>query len=345
MTSKCHDSKSGVKKIKRLISEKFSNTIKRNLIISLVIPVLFVANYFIFNLRPLSDIPTPQSISISPGTGFNEITEQLKDSGLIRNPLVFKAFAFFTGSAGQIKPGYYELSPHWSGAKIIKQLVEGGQEEVTVTIFEGSTIFEIDETLSNAGITKEGEIVNFKSNTPLEGRLFPDTYKFFIGSEPDIVIHKFLTNFEEKVVPILGKNPDKFEENLILASIVEKEVPFYGDRQIVAGILKKREKIGMALQVDASVCYIKALHNPLENNGCWPLTKLDLKIDSPYNTYLYKGWPPGPISSPGLSAVQSVIEAKSSPYWFYISDPETHNTVFAETLDEHLENISIYLRH
>ena len=343
MTPKYRVLKNKIKKIRNLISGRFLKS-DRAAVIALIIPVLFATNYFIFNLRPPTNIPIPQSISISPGTGFSEITKQLKMSGLIRSPLVFKAFAFFTGSAGQIKPGRYELSPHWSGAKIIKQLVEGGQQEVLVTVFEGSTIFDVDKTLYEAGVTKRGDIINFKNNIPLEGRLFPDTYKFFIESEPDIVIQKFTDNFYEKVVPILGKTPQEFEENLILASIIEEEVPFYEDRQIIAGILKKREKIDMALQVDASICYIKALKNPLGNEGCWPLTKLDLKIDSPYNTYLYKGWPPGPISSPGLSAVKAAIEAKNSPYWFYISDPETRNTVFAETLDEHLENISVYLR-
>jgi len=331
-------------KVSRLPRSHLKNKNRRLIIPAVIIPILFIANYFVFNLRPPGTTPTPLLIDILPGAGFNEITEQLSSKGLIRNPFVFKVFAFFNGSTGQLKPGRYELSPHWSGAKIIEQLVEGGQTEVTVTIFEGSTIYEIDKTLAEAGIIKREDIINYNIAIPLEGRLFPDTYKFFIGSDPDIVVQRFLDNFNEKVVPILGKSPENFDANLILASIIEKEVPFYEDRQIVAGILKKREKVGMALQVDASICYAKEVNNPMGDESCWPLTKLDLKIDSPYNTYLYKGWPPGPISSPGLSAVQATIEAQSSPYWFYISDPETRNTIFAGTLDEHLENISVYLR-
>lgn len=337
-------SKNSVRNLKRKIIPHLPGGGKKFLVILAVLPFAFLANYLILNLRPVSDTPAPQIFDVSPGNGFKEIVSKLEHAGLIRNPIAFKTFAFFTGSASNLKPGRYELSPHWSGDQIIRQLVLGSQEEIEVIIGEGATIFDVDRILAAAGVIKRGELINFKSDTPLEGRLFPDTYKFFIQSEASNVVQKFLNNFEAKVVPVLSKDPENFEDNLILASLVEKEVPFYEDRKIVAGILKKREKIGMALQVDATICYLKAAQNPLPKEGCWPLTKLDFETDSPYNTYLYKGLPPGPISSPGLSAVEASLEARVSPYWFYISDPETLKTIFAENLDEHLENISIYLR-
>jgi len=126
---------------------------------------------------------------------------------------------------------------------------------------------------------------------------------------------------------------------MILASIVEKEVLDINDeRAIVAGILLKREQAGMYLQVDSTLCYIK------EKLVCKEVIPSDKELNSPYNTYKNKGFPPGPISNPGLSAIKVALFPKSSKYWYFISDPETGGTVFAQTLDEHTQNIVKCLR-
>jgi UPF0755 protein len=107
--------------------------------------------------------------------------------------------------------------------------------------------------------------------------------------------------------------------------------------------MKKRMNVGMKLQMDATLCYMKEVvaQAPLP---CYPLTSLDFKYDSPYNTYLYKGLPPGPIGNPGTSSIRAALNPRPSPYWFYLSDPLTKRTVFSETLDEHEDNRVKYLK-
>jgi UPF0755 protein len=150
------------------------------------------------------------------------------------------------------------------------------------------------------------------------------------------VIGRLEENFRKKAAPLLALDPGKERENLILASLIEKEVPDSDERRLVAGILKKRLSYEIPLQVDAAFCYIK-------KPPCHPITAEDLTIDSPYNTYKYKGLPPGPISNPGEDAIRAVINPMPSDYWFYLSDPETRRTIFARTLDEHRQNRVKYL--
>ena len=234
--------------------------------------------------------------------------------------------------------------------------------EAVVVIPEGKTVVEIDGLLKAKGILKEGESL-LSIDEPLEGYLFPDTYRFYKDSTAEAVINKFFDNFRKKAEPILSRDLPNFQRNLILASLVEKEVPDLDDRKIVAGLLLKRLKDGMPLQVDASLCYSK-LYAPLtgvlasykggetalsrqqvdgEKKICYPLTQSDKKIDSLYNTYLNKGLPPAPIANPGAEALQAVMEPKSSPYWYYLSDPASLKTIFSRTLEEHNANKRKYL--
>lgn len=232
----------------------------------------------------------------------------------------------------------------------------------TVTIPEGYTTHQIDKLLFNEGIIiEEGSIINFDVSSlkdtywflegakNLNGFLFPDTYEFFLNSSGRVVVRRFLDNFNRKAGPLLMAEKEFYEKNgkgqfnhreiIILASIIEKEIPhFEDDRNIVSGILRKRMEINMPLQVDATVCFAK---DPM---WCDRVTPLDLKIDSLYNTYLHYGLPPGPISNPGVSAIIAALEPKDSPYLYFISDQETKETIFARTLREHNYNINKYLR-
>jgi len=161
----------------------------------------------------------------------------------------------------------------------------------------------------------------------MEGYLFPDTYLFLPFAETEQIIGTMTDNFKKKAGDV-GK------DIVIMASLIEKEVPDIGDRKIVSGILWKRLKLGMALQVDAVFPYITGKQKVLSD---------DLKIDSPYNTYLHKGLPPGPISNPGLDAVEAAKNPQETSYLYYLSgkDGKTH---FAKTFAEHLKNKEKYLR-
>lgn len=216
--------------------------------------------------------------------------------------------------------------------------------EVTVTIPEGSTAEHIDALLVEKGvITVPGSFTEFAHTQDKEGYLFPDTYRFHRETAPQAVIDRLTRTFNEKAGPLLKQSLSDAREIVIMASLLEREVPDHTDRRIVAGVLFKRLRADKLLQVDASLCYLKDLATSSERTPCYPLTRLDLQTDSPYNTYLYKGLPPGPIGNPGLDALQAALDAQPSPYWFYLSDPATGRTIFSTTGEEHEANRKKYL--
>ncbi len=281
------------------------------------------------------------AFNISPGDGLNEISASLKESGAIRSGALFKFYAVITGAALSLKPGAYEIQEHVSLRKLVQRIVAGEDREVVIAIPEGVTIVRIDALLSEAGVISQNALIDYsRSQKSIEGYLFPDTYRFFIGMEVEEVVQKMRASFTEKALPLLQEDEPNSMRNLILASILEKEVPDYEDRTIVAGILLKRLSVGMPLQVDASICYIKEVQT---GDKCYPLRRSDLAIDSRYNTYKNNGIPPLPISNPGQEAIRAVLDARQSEYWFYLSDPDTKKTIFSSTLDEHNRNRVKYL--
>jgi UPF0755 protein len=219
--------------------------------------------------------------------------------------------------------------------------------EVAVTIPEGSTIYDIDKILSGKDVLAPGEFVANVSSS-LEGHLFPDTYDFYVSSTVSSVVQKFLTNFNVKAEPLFAGKPE--EQDLIIASLVQKEVASSTDMAIVAGILEKRLAAGDYLNVDATICYAKQMAefavnpNPTSTMGCYPITEIDLRMKSPYNNYLYKGLPPGPIGNPGVEAIEATLNPQSSTYWYYLSDPKTGATIYADTLEEQVANQRKYLQ-
>lgn len=287
---------------------------------------------------------------VSAGMSFDEVAVKLKSENLIASKAIFKIYGAIIGDARRLKPGRYALSSEFSISKLLKILTKG-PEEIFVVAAPGSTLKEIDEKLSEAHIIKPGEIINFNIDVlrsdysyladvdSLEGFLLPDTYRFFPGSCADLVIHRFLDNFKTKTLPFFENN-DNISNTLILASILEKEIPDYEEKKIIAGILLKRLKVGMPLQVDASLVYAKCSGKFL---NCARLSKADYKIDSAYNTYIYSGLPKGPIANPGLESIKAVLNPKKTEYWYYLSASETKKTIFSKTLDEHNKNRAAYL--
>ena len=137
----------------------------------------------------------------------------------------------------------------------------------------------------------------------------------------------------------LSMESENLEETLILASLIQEEIKDPFEMRIGAGILKKRLEAGIPLQIDTTLCYLKGV----DGMGCLPITQADKALDSPYNTYLYRGLPPGPISNPGLDAIRATLNPANSPYLYYVSDPKTGRTIFGKTLDEHNQNVIKYL--
>jgi UPF0755 protein len=307
--------------------------------------VVIVAAIFLAGLRPAvtgADAPA-RLFEVQPGDGFFAVAQRLADTKLIRSKISFEIFAFATGAADKLQVGTYQLAPTMSAPTIVRALANGIGRETTVRIPDGASVYQVDALLADAGVIDPGSLIAFAATDPsVEGRLTPDTYQFFMGASIAELVDKFEGNFNTKIMPILDRDATHAKEDLILASLVEKEVPGERDRRIVAGILKKRLAAGMPLQIDATVCYAKQI-KAQALVACYPLSPFDFAINSPYNTYLHGGLPKGPIGSPGAGAVEAVLASLPSPYWYYLSDPATNRTIFSATLDEHTANRVKYL--
>ncbi|MFA4999884.1 MAG: endolytic transglycosylase MltG [Patescibacteria group bacterium] len=180
----------------------------------------------------------------------------------------------------------------------------------------------------------------------LEGYLFPDTYRIYASSTPLQVLEKILANFDAKLTPDLRKEIARqgktIYEIIIMASLIEKEAPVYQgdnenrDARLISGIFWNRLNIGQGLQADATLSYIlndnKAAHSGAE-----------LEVDSPYNTYKYRGLPPGPISNPSLAAIKAAIYPLESDYYYFLTTPDK-KVFYARTYNEHLNNKYKYLK-
>ncbi len=280
---------------------------------------------------------------VQKGEGVLEISRQLKNKNLINNSISFRILTFFLGITDNLQAGNYYFAPSMRAEEIARALTKG-KSDIKVTIVEGLRQEEIGEVLLASGFPLN--LLAWREEVAarnLEGKLFPDTYFFPKEASQGAILRIIEKNYAQKVGPELkltAKIDFSPKEILILASIVEREASNEADRKIVAGILLKRLQNNWSLQADATVQY--AVANAKE---WWPkkLTALNLKIKSPYNTYLYRGLPPGPICNPGLSAIRAVLNPQDSPYWFYLSDT-TGKIHYASSDTEQAENIRKFLR-
>jgi UPF0755 protein len=329
------------------------NIIKTTIVVVSAVAVVVAVGWFFFSLDPVgttvgSAATSPIVFQVNAGDGFREVAQNLYAAHLIHSPLAFDLFSLVDGRAFTLKPGWYRLNPSMDMPQIIVDLSSGGAGEATVVIPEGSNIYDIDRILSNALVIRPDALIDFTNAQNLEGRLFPDTYQFYTNDNVTNVVKEMTDDFNAKATPLLAADPASAdavdeERSLIIASIVQEEVPDQNDEEVVAGIILKRLATGMPLDIDATVCYAKLIENPTSTAQSCSLSALDFKIDSPYNTYLNKGLPPGPIGNPGTSAITAALHPKDSPYLYYLSDPATGKTIFAETLDEQNQNRVKYL--
>ncbi len=315
-------------------------------VLSAVLIFILAIAYFFYGLQPnVKGEVIQKQFSIEKGESFKEVGVHLSEESLINSVSVFKFYAILTGKVRQVQPGSYQLSNAMSIPQIVDAITSRTRTDVFVTIPEGSTLKDIESLLVEGGIISGGGLEGYdfrklRSDYPflasaesLEGFLFPDSYFFDPNSSPDEVVKRMLDNFSKKAWPKLSESDDWYNR-LILASLLEREVKSFEDRQVVAGILLRRIKIGMLLQVDATISYAKCFG---QIRGCPEIKVLrkDIDYDSPYNTYKHKGWTPTPIANPGESAIKAATFPATSQYLYYLSDSETQETHFSKTLEEH----------
>ncbi|OGG07321.1 hypothetical protein A2872_03840 [Candidatus Gottesmanbacteria bacterium RIFCSPHIGHO2_01_FULL_42_12] len=302
---------------------------KKAVVALIVLFVLLLAGGVWWNvsLSPVSSNSDSKEFLIARGDGVKEISRKLKESGIIRDQIAFFILVKKLNLETKIQAGSYKLSPADTAEEIARKLTLG-TEDVWVTIPEGWRLEEIKEFLKSKGI-------NDFTAQGMEGKYFPDTYLVPKEITGDSFLKVMQENFAKKVTfPVT-------QEQLIVATMVEREARTEVDRPIVASVIYNRLKANMALDIDATVQY--AIGKTKEN-GWWKkeLTIDDLKFKSPYNTYLNSGLPPAPICNPGLSSINAAVNPASTEFYFYISDKEG-KMHYAKTLSQHNQNVAKYL--
>lgn len=285
---------------------------------------------------------TPQIFVIDPGEGMRQVSNDLKNKGLIKDATIFFLLTRQMGLDTKVQAGDFRLNPSMNAYEIAENLTHGTLD-IWVTIPEGNRAAEIADIL-------EANIPSFEKSwrTSLaanEGYLFPDTYLIPREATVDQVITLLRGNFNKKYESLENNQTNNFSKNEIvtIASLIEREAKYDSDRPLVASVIINRLKIGMALNIDAAVQY--AIGYQALEKSWWKknLTFDDLKINSPYNTYTNAGLPPSPISNPGIAAIKAVLNPAKTNYLYYVSDSQGH-LHFATTLEGHNANVEKYIQ-
>lgn len=283
---------------------------------------------------------TTKTFSVKKGDGVRVIANNLKSQGLIKDPVIFFLIVKQLRLDEKIQAGDFILSPSQNSTTIAKAL-RTGTYDIQIVIPEGKRAEEVADILKDRVDTYDE---TWRQNLVLhEGYLFPDTYSFPKDVTIDQVISIMRDNFEAKFAQISNvENTNLSKENIvILGSLVEREAKDAEDRPMVASVMLNRIKIGMPLQIDATVQYALGYQNTERDWWKKEITFDDLEIDSPYNTYTNPGLPPRAIANPGFEVLNAVVNPSQTDYLFYISD-KLGNNHYARTLDEHNANIKKY---
>ncbi len=287
------------------------------------------------------------------------ITEHLAEEGLIEYKFLFRLYAWFSNADQKITAGTYSLDTDMDYRALVVNMGSSSatRQTIDVTIPEGYTVDQIFQLLEEHGVSTVDALTDMAANWPykwsflqelplgdchrLEGYLFPDTYTFYLGEDPKYVLNKMLLRFDEMMSPYYSQLTEDsgftLHDIVIMASLIEKETDGT-DYKTIASVLYNRlnnpaaETAGF-LQIDAALVYI--------NGGRVP-TAEDKELDSPYNTYKYKGLPPGPISNPGMASLYAALEPDQTGYYFYALNPNTGAHEFSRTYQEHLNRLAGY---
>jgi len=331
---------------------------------------------FNLNLReedlslPAGTDPRPRPFTIIPGDAARFVAARLQSQGFITDADLFNLYLRVTGLDRRLEAGNFMLADTMTMPEIAEALQEARFEEIFVTIPEGMRAEEVAERLSEndvidgerflAAVRQPRTLSIFENydflqalpdGASLEGFLFPDTYRFPVNaSTPELILASFLTNFENRVGSnglIGGSSGLSGRDLLNLAAIVEREAVQADERPLIASVYVNRlnsnciaDVGGTYLQADPTVQYARGV----AGNWWWKPQSVEeySQIISPYNTYLNPGLPPGPIASPGLSAIEASRSPAESIYCFFVATGEDSRHVFARTLAEHEANLRIY---
>ncbi len=330
-------------------------------ILVLLAAVFILGGYLFYSSaisKKNSDFSETKKFTIQAGESSEDISKRLREEGLITSSFIFNIYAWQTKKDDKLRAGEYNIPKNISIKDIIGILSSmRALEQNKITIIEGWENTEIAQYLDGKGISKKKDFLNalkkrslwwddyeilwdLPNGVDLEGYLFPDTYLVFKNASNDDIIKKMILNLDKKIDAQVRKDIKDQNMNihkiLTLASIIEKEVISEEDRAIVSGIFHKRLKEGIGLQADSTVNYITGKNKTRSSLD-------DISLDNPYNTYKYRGLPPGPINNPGFSAIRAAVYPKDSPYFYFLTTPEGQ-VIYSKNFDEHIAAKKKYLK-
>ncbi len=308
-----------------------------------VLGLIFAGAGFLY-VRALAHTPGPHAlrvrIVIEPGSSVAAIARQLEDDALVSNAFVFRFWARYSGRQTKLRAGEYDVPARASIEDILALLESARTVMRKLTIPEGTTSAEV-LVLLRAVTGLSGDL----GAVPADGEILPETYYYSRGDRRDAVIRRMMAAMRKAVRETWAKRPPGFilkapQQMVTLASIIEKETALAAERPMIAGVFLNRLKRGMRLQSDPTVVYaLTKGGGPLGRE----LSREDLKIDSPYNTYRIKGLPPAPIANPGIAALRAVVNAAKTQALYFVADGSGGH-VFARTLKEHNRNVAKWRR-
>ncbi|AJA48212.1 conserved hypothetical protein, YceG family [Clostridium pasteurianum DSM 525 = ATCC 6013] len=304
-----------------------------------IITLLFFFIYIVNSLNHPFKVTNNKEFEIKSGDTLYGVISNLDSKGLIRNPIIIKAYVKYKKVPGNIKPGLYTLSSNLTVEKFINNINNGAFDKNTVfvTIPEGYDLLQIAELLDKKGVIAKEDFIKANNNYKLpnyinknnnrkyklEGYLFPDTYQLKKNMSGEKVINLMLTHFEKRFSALLKENnisldKSKYDNIITMASIVEGEAKKDDERSIIASVFYNRLNKNMKLQSCATVEYALGYHKD-------KLYNKDLEIKSNYNTYYVNGLPAGPICNPGLKSIEAALKPKNTNYIYFVSNNDgTH---------------------
>jgi len=330
---------------------------------------LYLQSYLALNAdalqEPAGSAANPVSFTISPGETAVSVAENLVAADLLADPTLFVNYARFYGLDSQLAAGEFTMPPRLTipelavaltqaiGRDIELRFIEGLRAEEMANYLEVVRPAQIEPNEFLAIVRRERPFdlspYAFLSGLPddatLEGFLFPDTYRVPVDADAAFLVDLMLRTFDERVTPVMrqsyGVQGLSLLEAVTLASIVQREAVLAEERPFIAGVFLNRLAANMTLSADPTVQYALGYQTDIESWWKVPLLLGDLEVDSPYNTYIYSGLPPGPIANPSLGSLAAVANPQASEFYFFVADCQSDTAgkhVFSATFEEHLAN-------